>query len=234
MQDILSHISVVHWHLANQWHLTKVVGAGSSLRDVNESSSGWDVQDLVVTKGNGSILEASRHFSTGRVLPTTHSTLVNHSAGAQHPVTALSLEGEDIEKMWVMGGTMKIKEGKGTREMWKEKGKWGKKRKASPVLLTFLNCWEHPLLFVYIGSWGFFFEAECWNLAEIRVWECKWEKRYRGKGPSVGSPNLNGRFKSASRHEITKAKSCAMSDVARQGGLRFRHLRKNFPHTFIV
>lgn len=80
-------------------HLTEVVGAGSSLRDVNESGSGWDVQDLVVTKGDGGILEASRHFSTRRVLPTTHSALVNHSAGAQHPVTALRLEGEGVERM---------------------------------------------------------------------------------------------------------------------------------------
>ena len=74
--------------------ITEVIRAGSSLCDVNERSSGWDVQDLVVTEGNGDILEAPRHLSTGAVPPTTHSALVNHRAGAQNPVAALRLAGE--------------------------------------------------------------------------------------------------------------------------------------------
>jgi len=79
-------------------HLTQVVRACSSLRDVDECGSGWDVQDLVVTKGNRGILEASRHLSTRGVPPTTYPTLVNHRAGAQHPIATLSLAGEDGEK----------------------------------------------------------------------------------------------------------------------------------------
>lgn len=79
--------------------LTQVVRACSSLCDVNECSSGWDVQDLVVTKGNGDILEASSHLSTGGIPPTTHSTLVNHGAGAKHPIAPLGLAGEEGEKM---------------------------------------------------------------------------------------------------------------------------------------
>ena len=70
-----------------------------SLRDVDESGSGWDVQDLVVTEGHRDILEASRHLPTGGVPPTTHSTLVDHSAGAQDPITTLRLAGEHREKM---------------------------------------------------------------------------------------------------------------------------------------
>lgn len=80
-------------------HLTQVVRACSSLCDVNERSSQRDIQDLVVTKGNSDILEAPCHLSTGDVLSTTHSALINHRAGAQYPVTALSLEGEEGEKM---------------------------------------------------------------------------------------------------------------------------------------
>lgn len=79
--------------------LTQVIRTGSSLRDVNECSSRWDVQDLVVTKGNRDILEASRHLSTGGVPPTTDSTLVNHRAGAQYPITTLGLAREEGEKM---------------------------------------------------------------------------------------------------------------------------------------
>lgn len=79
--------------------LTQVVWARSSLGDVDECGSGWDVQDLVVTKRNRGIVEASRHLSTGCFPPTTHSTFVNHRAGAQHPVTALRLTGEGVEKM---------------------------------------------------------------------------------------------------------------------------------------
>lgn len=79
--------------------LTQVIWAGTSLCDVNESSSGWDVQDLVVTEGNGDILEASRHLSTGAVPPTTHPTLVYHGAGAQNPIATLGLAGEEGEKM---------------------------------------------------------------------------------------------------------------------------------------
>lgn len=81
------------------YFLTQVIRAGSSLRDVNESSSGWDVQDLVVTKGNRDILEASCHLSTGGVSPATHPTLVNHRARAQNPVATLGLAGEEGEKM---------------------------------------------------------------------------------------------------------------------------------------
>lgn len=79
--------------------LTQVIRAGSSLCDVNECSSRWDVQDLVVTKGNCDILEASRHLSAGSVPPTTHSTFVNHRASAQHPITTLRLAGRKGEKM---------------------------------------------------------------------------------------------------------------------------------------
>lgn len=80
-------------------HLTQVVGACSSLRDVNKRGSEWNVQDLVVTKGNRDILEASRHLSTGGVPPTAHATLVNHSTRAQNPVAALGLEREDGGRM---------------------------------------------------------------------------------------------------------------------------------------
>lgn len=86
--------------------LTQVIRAGSSLCDVNECSSGWDVQDLVVTKGNCDILEAPRHLSAGGVPPTTHSAFVNHRAGAQHPITTLSLADE---KMRVIRHTMREK-----------------------------------------------------------------------------------------------------------------------------
>ncbi len=78
--------------------LTQVIRAGPSLCDVNECSSGRDVQDLVVTKGNRDILEVSRHLSTGGVPATTHSTLVNHGGGAQYPIATLGLAGEG-EKM---------------------------------------------------------------------------------------------------------------------------------------
>lgn len=80
-------------------HLTQVVRACSSLRDVNKRGSERNVQDLVVTEGNRDILEASRHLSTGGVPPTAHSTLVNYSTGAQNPVTALGLEREDGGRM---------------------------------------------------------------------------------------------------------------------------------------
>lgn len=80
-------------------HLTQIVWACSSLCDVNECSSRWDVQDFVVTKGNRDIMEASRHLSTGGVLPTAHSALVYHRAGAQDPITALGLAGGERERM---------------------------------------------------------------------------------------------------------------------------------------
>ncbi len=79
--------------------LTQVIWAGSSLCDVDESSSRRDVQDLVVTKGNRDILEVSRHLSTGRFLPTTYSTLVNHRARAQYPVATLRLAEEEGKKI---------------------------------------------------------------------------------------------------------------------------------------
>lgn len=80
-------------------HLTQVVRACSSLRDVDQRGSGWDVQDLVVTKRNRDILETSRHLSTGGIPPTAHPTLVNHRAGAQHSIATLGLAGEEGEKM---------------------------------------------------------------------------------------------------------------------------------------
>lgn len=90
--------------------LTQVVRAGSSLCDVNECGSRWDVQDLVVTKGNADILEASRHLSTGALPPSTHSAFVNHRARAQYPVTTLRLAGEKVKwcdwwvRQWNEGG----------------------------------------------------------------------------------------------------------------------------------
>lgn len=75
--------------------ITQVVGARLSLGDVDERSSGRDVQDLVVTKGNRDILEAPRHLSAGDVPPSTHTALVDHRAGAQNPVTTLRLGGEE-------------------------------------------------------------------------------------------------------------------------------------------
>lgn len=88
---INTHTDPLIFHLLD---LTQVVGARSSLCDVNERCAGWDVQDLVVTEGNRDVLEASRHLSTGGVPPTAHATLVNQSARAQHPVTTLGLERE--------------------------------------------------------------------------------------------------------------------------------------------
>lgn len=79
--------------------LTEVIRAGPPLCDVNECSAGWDVQELVVTQGNRGILEASRHLSAGAFPPTTHSAFINHRAGAQDTVTALSLAGEGGESM---------------------------------------------------------------------------------------------------------------------------------------
>lgn len=80
--------------------ITQVIRTRSSLCDVNECSSGRDVKDLVVTKGNRDILEASSHLSTGGFPPTTDSTFVNHRAGAQYPIAALGLaeknRGKDV------------------------------------------------------------------------------------------------------------------------------------------
>lgn len=106
--------------------ITQVIRAGSSLRDVNERSSRRDVQDLVVTKGNGDILEAARHLSTGAVPPTTHSALVNHRAGAQNPIATLRLVGRGRRKDVSDGAD-------------NEGGKvgGGVRRKAPPVWLTF-------------------------------------------------------------------------------------------------
>lgn len=75
--------------------LTQIIGAGSSFRDVNECSSRWDVQDLVVTEGNRAILETPRHLSAGGVPPVAHSTFVDHRAGAKHTIATLSLAGEE-------------------------------------------------------------------------------------------------------------------------------------------
>lgn len=79
--------------------LTQIIGAGSSLRDVNKRSSRWDVQDLVVTEGNRAILETSRHLSAGGVPPIAHSTFVDHRAGAKHAIATLGLAGEEGENM---------------------------------------------------------------------------------------------------------------------------------------
>lgn len=62
--------------------LTEVIGAGSSLGDVDECCPSWDVQDLVVTVGNGDISEASRHLPAGGFLPATKPTFVNDGTGA--------------------------------------------------------------------------------------------------------------------------------------------------------
>lgn len=74
--------------------LTQVIGAGSSLRDGNKCGPGRDVQDLVVTVGNGEVLEASRHLSAGGLPPAAKPAFVNHGAGAQDPIAALGLPGE--------------------------------------------------------------------------------------------------------------------------------------------
>lgn len=50
----------------------------------------------MVTVGNGDILEASRHLSAGGFSPATVPAFVNHSAGAQNPVAALGLPGDDV------------------------------------------------------------------------------------------------------------------------------------------
>lgn len=75
------------------WGLTEVIGAGSSLCDLNKSSTGWDVKDLVVTEGNCDILEASSHLPAGGVPPTTDSTSVDQRVRAQHPVASFGLSG---------------------------------------------------------------------------------------------------------------------------------------------
>lgn len=73
--------------------LTQVVGAGSPLGDVNKCSPRRDVQDLVVTVGNGDILEASRHLSAGGFSPAANPASVDHGAGAQNAIAALGLAG---------------------------------------------------------------------------------------------------------------------------------------------
>lgn len=77
--------------------LTEVVGAGSSLGDIDERRASRDVQDLVVAEGDGDVLEAPRHLSTGRVLPTAHSTPVHRGTGAENPVATFSLAGSGAE-----------------------------------------------------------------------------------------------------------------------------------------
>lgn len=71
--------------------LTQVVGAGSPLGDVNKCSPRRDVQDLVVTVGNGDVLEASRHLSAGGFSPAANPASVHHGAGAQNAIAALGL-----------------------------------------------------------------------------------------------------------------------------------------------
>lgn len=73
--------------------LTEVIGAGSSLGDVDERGAGGDVQDLVVAEGDGDIPEAPRHLSAGGVPPTAHAAPVDRGAGAEDPVTTFSLAG---------------------------------------------------------------------------------------------------------------------------------------------
>lgn len=86
----IQHFQVYNVHLLT---LTEVIRAGSSLGDINKCCPRWDVQDLVVTVGNGDILEASPHLSAGGLPPTTNPTFVNDGAGAQDPVAALGLPG---------------------------------------------------------------------------------------------------------------------------------------------
>lgn len=87
--------------------LTEVIRAGSSFGDINKRCTSWDVQDFVVTKGDGDILEASPHLSAGGVPPATNPTSVNHGAGVQNPVTALGLPGRGVSDSRVNGGREK-------------------------------------------------------------------------------------------------------------------------------
>lgn len=91
------------WYLSAEG-LTQVIRAGSSLGDVNKCCPSRDVQDLVVTVGNADILEASRHLSAGGFLPATNPAFVNHGAGAQNPIAALGLPGDDESAGRVKGG----------------------------------------------------------------------------------------------------------------------------------
>lgn len=76
--------------------LTEVIRAGSSFGDINKRCPSWDVQDFVVTVGDGDILEASPDLSAGGFPPATNPTPVNHGAGVQNPVTALGLPGRGV------------------------------------------------------------------------------------------------------------------------------------------
>lgn len=71
--------------------LTEVIGAGSSLGDVDERSASRDVKNLVVAEGDGDIPEAPRHLSAGGVPPTAHSAPVHHGARAEDSITTFSL-----------------------------------------------------------------------------------------------------------------------------------------------
>lgn len=78
--------------------LTKVVGAGSELGNLEPGGSGRNPQDLLIAQRAPPVREVPRDQVTGRVIPPTDSTAVWTPARAKDPITARALEKSKVRQ----------------------------------------------------------------------------------------------------------------------------------------
>lgn len=71
--------------------LTKVIGAGPELSNLEPEGSSWNPQDLLIAQGTPSVREVPRNEATGRIITSTNSTAIWSPARAKDSITARAL-----------------------------------------------------------------------------------------------------------------------------------------------